>query len=139
MTAAFKGGLAVKHGDGGSPEVFTAIEEVIDLGGLGLTNSLIDVTSHDSSAMEYIAGLADGSDLSVECNRVHTASNTQDAVQADVIAGNTVNFQVTLTDGTTVKTYAFAAVCLSWNVVPSFNDKTTYSLGLKISGSITIT
>lgn len=137
MTAAFKGGLTVKAGDGASPEVFSAIEEVFSLGGFGVTNSLIDVTSHDSTAMEYIAGLADGSDLTIECNRVHTASNIQDDVKGYVDAGSTDNYQIALTDGTVSKTYSFAAVGISWNETPAVNDKNTISIGLKISGSIT--
>lgn len=137
MTAAFKGGLTVKHGDGASPEVFTAIEEVINLSDFGKTNALIQATSHESAAHEYIAGLADGSELTIECNRVHTASNTQDDVIDDIDAGNTVNFQVLLTDGTVEKIYDFAAVCLDWKVLPSFDDKTTLNLVVKISGDIT--
>ena len=138
MSSAFKGGLSVKAGDGASPEVFSLIEEVTDLGGLGVTNGLIDVTNHDSTAMEYIAGLADGSDLSIECNRIQTASNVQDDVIAQIIAGSTDNYEITLTDGSNAVVYTFAAVGISYSVTPAVNDKATLSLGLKISGSITI-
>ena len=138
MTAAFKGGLTVKHGDGAGTEVFTAIEEVNSLGGFGKTNPLIDVTSHDSTAREYIAGLADGSELTIESNRVHTASNIQDDVIAEVDSGTTSNYQILLTDGTTLITYDFAAVNLSYTINPSFDDKTTITFTLKISGAITV-
>jgi hypothetical protein len=137
MTAAFTGGLTVKYGDGATPEVFTAIEEIQSLSGFGKTNPLIDVTSHDSTAREYIAGLADGSELTIECNRVHTAANIQDDVIAEVDAKTTFNMQILLTDGTTLKTYDFAAVPLSWNVGPSYDDKNTLTLTVKISGAIT--
>lgn len=138
MTAAFKGGLSVKHGDGAGTEVFTAIEELISLSGLGKSNPLIDATSHDSSAREYIAGLPDGSELTIECNRVHTASNIQDAVIADIDAGNTTNYQITLTDGSNIKTYDFAAVNMSWDLGTSYEDKNTITFTLKISGAITV-
>ena len=139
MTDAFTGGLAVKHGDGAVPEVFTTIEEVISIGGLGVVNPLIDTTSHDSTAREYIAGLADGQEVSLECNRVHTAANIQDDVIAEIDAKTTFNMQITLTDGTTVKTYDFALVPLSWVVNPSTDDKTTLSMTFKITGGITVT
>ena len=137
MTDAFIGGLAVKRGDGGGPEAFTVIEEVTGLGGFGSTNPLIDVTSHDSTAREYIAGLADGSELSIECNRIHTAANVQDDLIADVIAKVTRNFQITLTDGSVNKTYDFAGVCLSQIITPSFDDKNTIAFTVKITGAIT--
>jgi len=138
MSAAFTNGLAVKYGDGASPEVFTTIEEVLSLGGLGKSNPLIDVTSHDSTSKEYIAGLADGQELSVECNRVHTAANIQDDVIAEIDAKTNFNMTITLTDGSTIVTYTFAVTPISWVVNPSVDDKATLSLALKITGDITI-
>jgi hypothetical protein len=138
MSATFTGGLTVKYGDGASPEVFALIEEVIALGGLGANNPLIDVTSHDSTAREFIAGLADGQELSVECNRVHTAANIQDDVIDEVIAKTNFNMEITVTDGTVAVVYTFAVTPISWLVNTSFDDKTTLSLALKITGAIGI-
>jgi len=131
-TEAFTGGLSVKHGDGASPEVFTAIEEVQSLSGLGKTNPLIDVTHHASTAREYIAGLPDGAELTIECNRVHTASNIQDAVIAEVDAKTNFNMEITLTDGTTSLTYSFVCTPVSWSVAPSYDDKTALTLVVKM-------
>lgn len=138
-TASFTGGLTFKMGDGASPEVFTAIEEVRSLGGFGKTNPLIDATSHDSTAKEYIAGLADGAEITVECLRVHESpASEQDDLITAVNNGTTKNFQVILTNGTLSKTYSFAAVCLSWNITPSYDDANMISFSLKISGDITV-
>lgn len=141
-TATFKGGLTVYQGNTASPIAYTALEEVIGLGGMGTTNPLIDATSHESTAREYISGLADGSEISIECNRVHTASNEQDTLVTNVESGNTRYFKITLTNNSVspilTKTYVFQAVCLSWNVVPAFDDKNTISFTLKITGGITI-
>lgn len=138
MTSAFIGGLTFQRGNGASPEVYSTVTETSTLGGFGKTNPLVDVTSHDSTAREYIAGLADGSELSVEGNRVHSSPSVQDALIADVDAGTTRNFKITLTDGTTPIVYTFAAVCLSWNITPSVDDKTTIAYTLKITGAITV-
>jgi hypothetical protein len=144
MTAAFIGGLSVKRLNiTTSPNAYEALEEVNNLSGLGTTNPLVDVTSHDSSAREYIAGLGDGSELTIECNRVQTAGNNQDDLVSDVDNGTTSGFQITLTDESvspnTVKTYTFSAVCLSWVVTPSFDDKHMIEFTIKITGAITVT
>jgi len=143
MTATFTGGITFKWQDTTvSPNVYTAVEEVSSLSGLGKTNPLIDATSFDSTAREYIAGLADGQELSVECKRVHTASSVQDSVVTDVDNGTTRNFQLVITDASVspnlTKTYTFAAVCLSWVVTPSFDDANMIAFTLKISGAITV-
>jgi len=138
MTAGFTGGLTFKMSDSASPEDYSVVEEAKSVSGLGKTNPLIDTTSFDSTSREYIAGLADGQEISVECVRVHTASNIQDTVITAIDSGLTKNFQLTLTDGTTSKTYTFAAVCLSWAITPSFDDATMVSFTFKITGDITV-
>jgi predicted secreted protein len=137
MSDAFMSGITVKRGDGGGPDVFTAIPEVISLSGMGKTNSLVDVTNFDSAgAKEYIAGLADGTEITVEANYL-PADTQQQALIADVDAGLTRNIQVITDDGTTETTYDFAVVALSWVLNPSNDDRNTISFGLKITGAIT--
>lgn len=144
MTAGFKGGLAFSRQNiSGSPYVYEAIEEVKSLSGLGKTNPLIDVTSHDSTSREYLAGLADGQEISIECVRVHTAASKQDNLISDIDNGLTSTFQLVLTNVTTspnlAKTYTFSAVCLSWVITPAYEDANMLSFTLKISGAITVT
>ncbi len=131
-TAAFTSGLSVLRGDGATPEVFSAIEEVQSLSGLGKTNPLIDVTHHASTTREYIAGLADGAELTIECNRVHTAANIQDDVIAEIDAKTNFNMQITLTDQTTALTYSFTCTPVSWSITPSYDDKTALALVVKM-------
>ena len=61
--ATFINGWTFNRGTGsvGSWTYPDAIPKVTELGGLGKENPLIRVTSFDSAAGEYIAGLADGS------------------------------------------------------------------------------
>ena len=141
MTAAFKGGLTFYRATSGSPE-YETIEEVYSISGLGKTNPLIDATSFDSTAMEYIAGLPDGKEITVECNRVHTSGNNQDNLITDVDNGSTIGIKITLTNASVspniTKTYTFNVVCLDWTINPSYSDKHTLSFTLKISGAITV-
>ena len=136
-TNAFIAGTTIKIGDAASPEVFTAIPECVGLSGLGKTNDLVEATHFGSSGeREYIAGLADGSEVSAEFN--YLPGQTQlDLLKTQVTAGTTTNFQVEVTDGTNTDTFAFAAVPLSWTVNPQLDDKNTISYALKITGAIT--
>ena len=138
MSSGFTGGLTFQMSNGASPEVYSTIQETKSLSGLGKTNPLIDVTSFDSSAREYIAGLADGSEISVECVRTHASPNQQDALIAIIDSKTTRNFKLTLTNGTTPVVYTFAGVPLSWAITPSFDDATMIAFTLKISGAITV-
>ena len=54
MTAAYTGGLTFQMSNGSSPEIYSTIQETKSLSGLGVANPLIDTTSFDSSAKEYI-------------------------------------------------------------------------------------
>ena len=141
-SAAFKGGVVfARNNISVSPNAYDTIEENANLSGLGVTNSLIEVTSHDSAAREYIAGLADGSEITLECNYIQTASNKQLDLMSDIDNQLTSGFRLTMTDVSvspnTIKTFTFNAVCQSWDIGPSFDDKHMISFTLKISGAIT--
>lgn len=137
MSSAFINGVTIKRGDGGATEVFTAISEVNSMSGLGKTNPLVEVTSFDSTGREYIAGLADGTEITLECNYL-PADTQQQGLISDVDAGTNRNLEVDVTDGTTPKTYAFAVTPLSWVINPSYEDRNTITFTLKISGAITV-
>lgn len=141
MTAAFLGGVVFQRKNiSVSPNAYETIEENAALSGLGVANPLVDVTSHDSAAREYIAGLSDGSEITLECNYIQTASNKQLNLISDVENKLTSGFLLTMTDTSvspdTVKTFTFDAVCLSYAIAPSFDDKHMISFTLKISGAI---
>ena len=144
MTQAFYGGLTFYRGDGASPEVFIAVGEVMSVSGLGKTNNLIDATSFDSgSTKEYIAGMADGQEISLECNQLLDESpSIQAALISDVNNGTNRNVRLTQTKSTVspnvTKTYDFTVTPISWAVNPSIDDKNTISFTLKISGDITV-
>lgn len=134
-TSAFYAGMTFKIGDGGGPEVFNALEEVTDLSGFGETSELIEVTHFASGgSKEYIAGLADGKEITVTCNHVMDATQ-QVFVKGN--KGNTGNIQIEYTDGVDTETYDFAAVYLGWETQPSQSDKNAITFTFKISGGIT--
>jgi len=72
-------GSSFQLGDGATPEVFTALAEVLDIDGPGLTRDSIEVTSQDSSGgwRERISGWRDGDSITVSANWLPTDA-TQD-------------------------------------------------------------
>ena len=113
----------------------TEITEILSISSVGTSNSLIDVTSFssDPGTLEYIAGLADGSEVSLECNRVPA-----DPGQVAMIAGvrtQTTNAFILTYDAST--TYTFQGVCMSEEVAPSHSEQNKVSFSIKITGAIT--
>jgi len=94
MTVAVLGKNAtLQLGSGASPQVYTTIAEVLRCGPIGSTNPEVDVTNLDSTAKEYIAGLADGNNVEFDVNYI--AGNTQqDSLRTSQAAGSTVNLRM---------------------------------------------
>jgi predicted secreted protein len=128
-------GTVFKIGNGGGPETFTAIPEIVSFSGPGETAGTIDVTDLDSTAKEYIAGLKDTGTLSFDINYI--PDNTVHAqIRTDMGAGTLRNFQIIFTD-TGATQWDFAAVITGFSVSGATDDKVTASVSLQISGDIT--
>lgn len=135
---AFVGEMFFERGDGAIPEVFDRICQVFSIGGLGETNELVDATTFCSGGnREYIGGLADGAELTIECN--YEKDNVDlSALISDVKAKTTGNYKVVVENGSPAESFQFAAVALSWTLNPSIDDRNTITFTFKISGEITI-
>lgn len=69
MNSSFVGNAFLYRGDGGSPEVFTRVCQAFGISGIGQTNEQVDATTFCSGGVkEYIAGLADGTEVTLELN-----------------------------------------------------------------------
>jgi hypothetical protein len=73
-------GSVLQLSDNGGTPVYTSIAEVIEIGGIGLERTMIDVTHmlSDNAAKEYLGGLVDGDKITMKCNF------TKDATQVDL-------------------------------------------------------
>ena len=105
----------------------------------------IDVTSLDSSAMEFIPGLMDPGEVTLEGNYV-AGDTAQKGIRADLVARVKRNFQLILTDGhptaspaVAPTTIAFVAVVTDFQIKGGADEKISFSATLKISGVPTIT
>lgn len=129
-----------------------AIGNIADLGEFGGQADDIDVTNLDSVAKEFLTGLLDNGELTLQLNL-----NPQDTVHQDLQskAGNGVRypFLVGLSDGTTAPTavagalvppaasartsFAFSASIKSFKFGAKTNDAIRVTVMLRISGAIT--
>lgn len=137
-TSAIVGGFTLKRQHAsGSPITYVAVPEVISISGLGSTNDLVDATHFGSAGVrEYIAGLADGQEITIECNYVGN-SVQQEAFMDAVEAKETGSFQV-LVDGVSPNvTFTFSATYISYVINPSVDDRDTVTFVVKITGAIT--
>ncbi len=135
-------GISVKVGDGASTEVFTTIAEVTGFSGPTTESAEIEVTTLASAAKEFIAGLADNGEVTLEVNAVpNDAQHRQ--IRADILEGTTRNYQIDFNDKkssqTTSTTYTFAAFAKSFPFSAAADDKLSGTITLRITGAITDT
>lgn len=122
-----------------SPKVWNTIPEVTALSGLGETAPLEDATHFQSTSREYIGGLADGDEFTVETNSVHLSPDVLALVKS--YKGLTKYMRVTDKDlsvsPNTTRTYTFDAVVLGWSLAPTVGSIGKVNFTFKISGGVT--
>ena len=133
---SFVGKIFFERGDDGSPTAYTRICPVFSISGLGKTNSLEDVTTFCSDGTrEYIAGLADGKEITVQANYDQTDADIA-ALINDVESSRTGPYRVVVEQASPNKAFQFFLVALDWELQPSVDSKNIVSFTFKISGSI---
>ncbi|MEU6295006.1 phage tail tube protein [Streptomyces erythrochromogenes] len=129
-------GTQFQRGDGAGPEVFTAVADVTNVSGPGLSRETIDVTSHGSpnAYMEFIGGLKDGGEVSIDVN--YDPGN-HDALIDDFDDDAPRNYRIVFPDADTT-TWAFKAVMTGFEPEAPYDDKLAATLTFKVSGKPTI-
>jgi hypothetical protein len=130
-------GTVVKRGDGATPtEVFTRIDECIEIPEIGEENPLVDVTYSDAVAREYIAGIAEGMEMDFSFN-YNSADTEQQGLIDDVKNKVNRNFQITVPAATT-KTMSMTLTCLKWSIESMFDKQQILHFKGKVSGGVLI-
>lgn len=138
-TNAYLSNITVELVGTDSPITYSQLEEVTSGVQVGETAPLVDVSHFLSTSREYIAGLEDGDEFSLECNAVMTSP----AVQQTFIAlkGQTRSLRVTATSTRVspnlTKTYTFEAVFLGWGLTPAVGEADKLTFSFKITGGVT--
>ncbi len=132
-------GTLLKRGDGGGTEVFTLVAAITSFSGPNITSPTVDVTTMDSTAREYITGLADNGEITFDA--IFVGNNAQQqGLQSDQTAGTTRNFKLIFNDATLEAnrtTFSFAAVVTGFVFNGQVDDAWRVSITLKLSGAIT--
>ena len=123
-----------------SPEVWSEIGQVMSISGPDGSASEIDVTNLASTGKEFVIGLPDNGNVSLECSFDHaSATANHDTL---VAARNAVpqvlqHFQLRLSDSPRT-TLDFQAYVTQFSLSLGVDDKVGATFGLRISGGFTI-
>lgn len=136
-TSAIMGiGTLLQIGDGGGPEVFTTMAEVLSISGPNETRETLDVTNMDSpnNTREKILALKDSGSVTFDMNFLGTNAQ-QNQLKTDMDAGTLRNFKIVMPG--TVRTFAFAALVTELSKDFPVDSQITASVTLEISGPVT--
>jgi len=129
-------GIAIKIGDGGSPETFSEITGAHNFSGLGMEMEPIETTDFSNSIRSYIGGLKKGGTLSFDI-----FYDPDDTVHQQVINdfNNRVerNFQIVFTDAVPT-TFEFSALITKYDIGAGLNEAVVMSVDLQLTGAPTI-
>lgn len=134
----FIGKIFFERGNSDSPTSFTRVCQVFGISGFGESNSLEDVTTFCSGGnREYIGGLADGSEFTIEAN-YEQATSPLTSMITDVKTKTAREYRLVIEQASPSETMTFHAVPMSWELGPSVDAKNTISFTFKISGEVVI-
>lgn len=124
--------------DSVSPNVWKELEEVNNITGPDGKAKLIDVTHLRSTGKEYLQGIPDFGQVSLDCNftggYVQTLLRTRYATQAVK-----KKFRIHVPDDVTAyfHTWEFTAIVTSWNLDIKVDDKTGLKIMIQVVGGVT--
>ena len=139
------------HDTTGTPSV-KAIPNVVDIGEFGPQADDIDITNFDSAAKEFLTGLADNGELTLQLN-LDPSNAAHRLLDAKAGNGERFKFAVCLSDGTAAPTlastvftaptgrtsYIFEASVKAFRRAIKTNDANRVNCVLRISGAIATT
>jgi predicted secreted protein len=130
-------GSLLKRGNGSSPQTFTTVAEVTQIGEFGSERELLEVTNLDSpnTFKEYLLGMKDGVEFPVTVNFLpnNATQNFATGLMKDHNDGTARDFQF-LVNG--FGTFSFTALVRSWRASVNPNAPMTANFSLKVTGSI---
>lgn len=134
-------GVKFSSGNGdGPPETFSECGEVTSIKGPGESAANIETTALRSTSREFIAGLRDGGEATLELN-LDPSDTIQRRFRTDLAAGTKRTYRIELTDDAVTPTAIdFAAIVTAWpGPQIGVDEAITASVTLKVSGDVTYT
>ncbi len=138
MTTKVGLGTIIAWSDGASPEVFTAIGKVANIGGPEESAEEVDDTTLDSSGgyTETLQGLKNGGTVSFTMHRNPDAAANQAQLETDFDAATTRKWRITWPFSPN-ELHSFQAFVQSLTRNTEPNAPITVDVTLKISGPVT--
>lgn len=136
MSGVSSQGLVISRGNGASPEVFAAIANITSHDGPSKENPEIDVTTLSSVAKEFLPGLTDNGELSVELN-FDPEATSHDLLLDDMDTRTSHNYKITWPDPSPHIEWSFNAFVRSFSTASAVDAPLTGSLTLRINGAVT--
>ena len=122
------------------PSTWDYIGEITNVGGPSISVNTIDVTSHDSpdAYNQFVAGLIDGGDITLEGNLVSAAAGNDivDIANERATVCFYVKFPTTGTSASAVSydSWLFAGVANSFETDAPHDGKIGFTAGIKLDG-----
>ena len=134
-------GFLLQKGDGGGPEAFTTLAEVLDIKGPALKTDVVDVTNQSSPSgwEEVISTIKRGGNLTFDCNFV-PSNGTQNATTgllADYLSKVLRNFKLLNNDAGPTK-WTFSAFIVGYSPSYPVAGVAKLAVDLKLSGIPTL-
>lgn len=121
-----------------SPQVYEQIGQVVSISGPDGSVPEVDVTHLSSTGKEYIGGLADFGNVSLEViYDQKTTSTKHAAIYTDFTAQTVDTYQIRLSDSPQT-TITFDAYPSQYSLNLAVDDKVGATISLKVSGAPTI-
>jgi predicted secreted protein len=130
-------GTLLSFGNGQTPETFTLLAERVTISGPGFSRDSLDATHMDSPNQwrEFISGLKDGGEVTVEANYVpnDASQNATTGALALFNSGLTRNWKLVLPVTPSV-TWTLPAFITNFEPDIPLDDKMMLSITLKVAG-----
>lgn len=126
-------GFKAEIGNGGSPLTYLEIKEITSFNGFDGQAAEIDVTHLQSTAKEFLMGLQDFGNFSLEVNYL-SADPGQQAMRAGKQSRDIQDFRLTFSDGSQV---TFQGYVTSAPVSGGVDAKVDGSFTIRITGDVT--
>lgn len=133
-------GTLFSTGDGASPEVFTTLAEVTKITPPNMSRDAVEATHMQSpnAWREFIAGLKNGGDVSLELNFVPDGAASAALMAELALSGSAAskNRKITFTDATV---FEFAGILTAFEPDAPIDDRMVAAVTFKVNGEPTLT
>jgi hypothetical protein len=134
-------GILFKAGDGGAPEVFTAVVELVALKPPQISRNEIDVSNHNEGTDAKLLGMLRKGQVTGTCNWIPTdptQSDTGNGMLADILVNKKRNWRIELPAPLTTKWTFPARVQLFDPQEVGVDGALQFAFAMTIDGAIAI-